>query len=615
MSFASRLASRFGLPALPALGAFLFAAASAGCFSTLCGQSMSEASGSGSQDAGAGGFSSQPSATPSENVARTVAEADIIQLDDEHDLVYAMSRSGHLTIVDAQTPGSLVAKGTIGLSGVPFEMFRRGDTLLVMANGAVDGGGSILPPTNSGAEITIPSATSGALLTAIDAKDPSAPRTMSMFPVAGEIADSRLVGNILYLVTYENGACYQCGSQRTLVTSFDVSDPTSPRRIDEVAFGAQPELAYPSSVWAAPWKRSVFATSERLYVGGSADLYQYDKPEGRIHVLDIHDPSGKIVAGATLDTPGPIMSRWQMDEHDGVFRVVSQHGAGTTQNGTEYPEIDTFTVTSAQTISPLGHLQMRLPRQEGLKTVRFDGTRGYAITFANTDPLFTLDFADPAHPVQRGELVIPGWVFHLEPRGDKLVGLGLDARESSGVLNVSLFDVADMDNPTMIRRLNFGPSQVVGGDQAITQGVMAEDQDRIHKAFRIYQDGLIAVPYSAGSQGFGYGATDSCTSAASGVQLITMTGTTLAKAGFLSVPGNPRRVFRRDSQTMREIIAVSDSNMNAFTIDDVSAPSLAASLRIGTCVPKNAPSPGGGWGGDRWEGPSGDVSMSEDSCF
>ena len=57
---------------------------------------------------------------------------------------------------------------------------------------------------------------------------PDAVRTLATFPVPGQIADSRIVGNVLYLVTYENGSCYGCGTgAQTVVTTFDVADPAA----------------------------------------------------------------------------------------------------------------------------------------------------------------------------------------------------------------------------------------------------------------------------------------------------------------------------------------------------------------------------------------------------
>lgn len=289
-----------------------------------------------------------------------------------------------------------------------------------------------------------------------------------------------------------------------------------------------------------------------------------------------------MVKGAKLGVRGPITSRWQMDEHEGVLRVVSQHGALRTQNGDAYPEIETFRIDSSSSFAPLGHASMSLPRMEALKTVRFDGPRAYAITFAETDPLFTIDLSDAAAPQQRGELVMPGWIFHLEPRGDRLLGLGLDRRDGSGNLNVTLVDVSDLSAPAMLDRVSFGPRYAYS-DQQITSGVLAEDQDRIQKAFRIFSDGLVAVPYSAPSAGG-----DACTSQASGIQLLSFTSASLVRHGVVPIAGNPRRAVRRDSDAMQELIGISDSNVTSFRIDDRDAPSPTADVVIGRCVPRSS---------------------------
>jgi hypothetical protein len=243
-------------------------------------------------------------------------------------------------------------------------------------------------------------------------------------------------------------------------------------------------------------------------------------------------------------------------------------------------------------LARIGHTSMSLPRQEALKTVRFDGARAFAITFAETDPLFTIDLSDPANPAQKGELVMPGWLFHLEPRGDRLLGLGLDRRDSRGALNVSLVDVSDLSNPTMIQRTSFGPTWAYS-DRQITDGVLAEDQDRIQKAFRIFSDGLIAVPYSGytGAYGGGY---DACTANDSGIQLLSWTPSSLTRHATIPLAGNPRRAVRRDSDAMRELIGISDSNVSSYTIDDKDAPARTADVVIGRCVPRTSTAPQGG---------------------
>ena len=57
--------------------------------------------------------------------------------------------------------------------------------------------------------------------------------------------------------------------------------------------------------------------------------------------------------------------------------------------------------------------------------------------------------------MKRGELEIPGWLYHMEPRGDRLVALGFD---ESNHLAVSLFDVSAAESPIMLDRVSIGDS-------------------------------------------------------------------------------------------------------------------------------------------------------------
>lgn len=586
-----RTRTSLSLAALAATAAL--ASGLVGCGRRSCDQALYASPGATNERAGTSSSGGVAGTDPAA-AARAISEADIVQLDYEQNWIYAMSKSGSLAIVDASQPKTLTLKGKGKLVGQPFEMYRRGDVLLTMSNSARRADGSPVPVLSDGAAPPTADPNGGAVISAISVADPAHITSLKDFAVPGEIADSRIVGDVLYLATYENAACYQCGkTARTLITTFDISDATSPKQIDQVGFDA-PQTAGMSLAWSTPWKRSIIATSERLYVGGLA-TGQEQSLEGVIQVLDITDPTGHLRVGAKIATSGPVMSRWQMDESDGVFRVISQVGAGRSGNGEKFPDIDTFRIESTQSIVRVGHTTLTLPRMEGLKTVRFDGPRAYAITFNQTDPLFAIDLSDPANPQQKGELQMPGWMYHLEPRGDRVIGLGLDRTDASGNLNVSLFDVSNMASPKLIKRASFGPSHLYE-DYQITNGVIAEDQDRIQKAFRLFDDGLIVVPYSAhASSG------DTCTGGG-GIQLLEWSRDSLSKRGLVTMDGNARRAIRRDSGKQQELIGVSDSNVTSYSIDLRDAPSKTADVVIGTCVAKSDYPTGGVGVGDNWEG-------------
>lgn len=586
------------------------AAASTGCSSNRCGsddafsRAMNEGPNAGAPSSSSGGYGSSPTPAPSGAAARAIAEADIIQMDGTR--LYAMSKSGSVAIVDVTNPAALTLEGRAQLAGEPFEMYRSGSILLTMSNGAVDQNGVIRAPAKEGeaAPPEVNHDNDSSVITALDVADPTKPSPLVQYVIPGQVADSRLVGKILYVATYETSACFKCGPKpRTMVTSFDVSDPAVPKKVDQAEFVSTAPDVF-NQGWAIAHKRSILATDKRLYVGGHADVPASgtDKTvkEGIVDVLDITDPTGKLTKGAHLLLPGSVLSRWQMDETDGVFRVITQFGAGRTKDGLAMPEIETFTVENASTFTPLGHTTMKLPRQEGLKTVRFDGARAYAITYQNNDPLFTIDFSDPAAPKQRGELEMPGFMFHLEPRGDRLLGLGVDWSDPNGTINVSLFDVADMDAPKMMKRVSFGAKDI-SYDYKIVNYELPEDQDRIQKAFRILKNGLVVVPFS----GTSHSGADQCQNPTGGVQLVQWANDTLERKSLLLVEGNPRRAFEKDEH----IVAVSDSNVSAFTLSSAGTAGKqvkpVSDVVIGKCVPKSTPAPQGGYGGNDYGGPYG----------
>lgn len=531
-----------------------------------------------SSDAG----SSQPT-----DPARKIREADVIQLHDGS--LYALSRSGSISIIDILQPGKLTMLGHAQLPGEPFEMYRRARFLYVMINRAVTADGVDCPP--DGPRSDDPNA--GAMILVLDVRDPAHIVERERVRVPGEIADSRMIGQVLYVASAENAACFNCDERtRTLLTSFDVSRAQL-AVVDQLSFtSSTPQYDYQ---WGQYWKRSIVANDQRLYLSGHSDLAPGEQgDEGLIDVVDITDPAGALRRGARLKVPGALLSGWQLDERDRVLRVVSQRGAGRTGAGIDEPIVQTFRIDDANTFVPLGSMAIRLPQQEGLRAVRFDGERAYAITYRRSDPLFVIDLSDPAKPRQRGELVMPGFIYHIIPQGDRLLGLGVDRRESTGSLNVSLFDVADLDAPRLLSRAAFG-TPYLGEDGAILGSELPEDQQRIGKAFRLLPGGLVVIPFDALEYG------DSCENVGGGVQLVQWSKDTLVRRALLPMPGHPNRAVVRNG----ELFALSESHVRSFSLADLDVAAQSAEVVIGTCTPESVtdPSPphGDGWVDNSYE--------------
>lgn len=492
--------------------------------------------------------------------SRAIAEADIIQL--HGDRLYALSRMSGVNVVDVSDPAQLRLLGsfTDTRDAEPFEMYLREDVALVMFAGwgkyvEVQSAGEDQQPAYAFVQ------TSEVL--ALDVSDPAQITALGSYEIPGGISDSRIVGDVLYVIGYQDGHCWNCdeaGAQTTVV-SLDVADPRAIAQIDALSFRDD------DNSWG--WnRRSVTVTAERMYVAGPE--YGNGGPVGSsIQVVDISDPGGDMTLGATVEAAGEISSRWQMDEHQGVLRVISQPPSWRL---TDPPVIQTFEVISSGEITALGRADMRLPRPEQLQSVRFDGPRAYAITFERTDPLFTIDLSDPATPRQVGELEIPGFVYHMEPRGDRVVGLGFDQANAEGSITVSIFDVSDMAQPSMLDRVNFGGAW----------GHLPEDQDRIHKVFRVLDEhGLILVPHT------GYdGAQGECDRGSNGaVQLVDFSSDDLTLRGSLPSRGEARRAFLADEH----VFTVNDQQVESFDIADRAAPTLRGSLALARHVTRALP--------------------------
>jgi uncharacterized secreted protein with C-terminal beta-propeller domain len=510
--------------------------------SHVAGESNGGAAGGGapgsSESADAGSATRDDSATGGDLAARAIAEADLIQR--EGDTLYALSAYAGLSIVDISNPKALVLKGNYRSNATPFEMYLREGVAYIMYNNY--GRYSFDEAVNAWTY------RSSSHITALDVSDPAAITPIGEHEVPGSISDSRLVGDVLYLVTYENGYCWDCKQNpNTRVASFDVKDPAHFDKIDELRF-EETSRSY--------GQRSISVTTQRIYVGGPT----WENRDSNIQVVDIADPAGDLQLGADIPLHGSVQSRWQMDEFQGVLRVISQPTAWRTNDP---PHVQTFRVESSAKVTKLADLPVRLPRPENLQSVRFDGLRGYAITFQQTDPLFTFDLSDPAHPKQVGELEIPGFVYHMEPRGDRLYALGFDRGNKDGSLHASIFDVSKLEEPRMISRVNFG------GDW----GSFAEDQDRLHKAFNILpEEELIMVPFSGGS----YDESRCHYSYNSGIQLIDLKDDTLTLRGVAPQVGSARRAFLHRSH----LFGITDNALSVFDIADRDQPASVEELEV-----------------------------------
>jgi beta propeller domain-containing protein len=128
---------------------------------------------------------------------------------------------------------------------------------------------------------------------------------------------------------------------------------------------------------------------------------------------------------------------------------------------------------------------------ERIFSARFEGPRGYVVTFRQIDPLFTLDLSDPARPRAVGELKIPGFSTYLHPLdADHLLAIGrevVDRPQGPVVAGLALqvFDVSDLADPRLVHK------HVLGAAGSSSDALYD------HKAFNYFAArATLGIPYS-----------------------------------------------------------------------------------------------------------------------
>ncbi|MBI5277253.1 MAG: beta-propeller domain-containing protein [Burkholderiales bacterium] len=263
--------------------------------------------------------------------------------------------------------------------------------------------------------------------------------------------------------------------QLTTITAIDLASPTLERKTRCIVGDGTTLYMSPTSVYLATsrtvWFASVMADSI-LPQEVTTDIHKF-----ALQGLDVdYRGSGEIAGHLGWDTE---KMPYRMSEHDGDLRVVGFTGstgwgfatqvAGTTAQPQQQPSPATLTILredaaqqklvkvaslpNAQRPAPLGR------EGEQVYAVHFAGPRAYVVTFRRTDPLYVLDLSNPSDPRVRGELTVPGFSDYLYPvAGGRLLGIGRAANASGVVqgLQVSLFDVADPDEPRLLASRELG---------------------------------------------------------------------------------------------------------------------------------------------------------------
>ncbi|MCF7730788.1 MAG: beta-propeller domain-containing protein [Akkermansiaceae bacterium] len=371
------------------------------------------------------------------------------------------------------------------------------------------------------------------------------------FPVPGYILESRMVGNILYVVSRKSwqesfvdpdAVTHVTWRSGLAITKIDLSDPAKPLAAPPLTLAGDPQYNY--------WGAQVQATSKALLIATTAYDSLRQQSVSTLHVVDISEPASPPIVTHHLAVQGQIINKFNMNLQGSLLTAVSQVWRGS-PNRQRFASVETFDLSRS---SPrLAALEFA--SNESITATRFVGDLLYVVTFLRVDPLFVISLADPARPTLLSELVVPGFSTYLAPLGeDSLISIGVEGPQ----IAVSWFDVSDPTAPSLASRVLIGAED----------GWSWTEANWDEKALGFFpDDNLLLVPFQGSVPGAGW---------MSGVQLVELGDHKLVERGSFEHEFQARRARVLDGA----VVSISGRSLKSLDITDRDHPRLLAELSL-----------------------------------
>lgn len=502
--------------------------------------------------------------TGTNNQVEKVDEADFVKFNGKH--IYQLY-NGALKILKAWPANELNQIASLAIQGQPREMLINDSNAVILA-------------------------ANGQNLKAIvvDITQPAQPRVLTEFEIPGQYRTARLIGDTLRIVNQDYNSFMTMwnttavanvngwlqdevvahklnikpttqmlnGTSRTLDVMKDCKNVYVPKNVAPqvltriVSIDLKAKKYDESMAFIQP--ETVYASENAIYLAQSGYTQNRGASVQRtaIHKFALtQGQSARYQASGIVN--GQLVNQFAMDEHKGNLRVATngteRKGAGFWGGSSQWQQVSRVQVLAVQgqKLQSIGQTP-DLAKGERLYSARFDGDKGYVVTFRQVDPLFTIDLKNPHRPRVVGELKVPGFstYIHMLDR-THLLTIGQDADVKTGRtrgLKLSVFDVSDFARPREVKNLIF-------------KSDVSSESSYEHKAFSFYgQKGVLAIPAQQGSS---YGPSRSS------LLLFQVTTSIIKAAGEVSMTGlqSARRSFFADGF----VYAIGEKGVRTAAID------------------------------------------------
>ena len=294
--------------------------------------------------------------------------------------------------------------------------------------------------------------------------------------VEGEYADSRKVGDFVYLFTNKgilyNETTYKGDKEKIIPL---VNDKKIPSGCIYVQNHANSEFIAVSVNVKKPTEivdqMMVMNASVNVYMGTDAIyLYstEYKKEKAYTNITKFQYNDGYMSGVASKTIKGEITDVFAISESNNILRVLTTEWDEQSKNRL-YMLDDKMQI--------LGKLS-GIADGEEIYAARYIGNIAYFITYHNTDPLFAVDISDPETPKVIGELKITGFSDYLHPYGkDKILGIGYETDAVTGEqlgVKLTMFDISNPEKLKVIDTLHIDGDYCSAADDYKTALVDSE---------------------------------------------------------------------------------------------------------------------------------------------
>lgn len=312
-----------------------------------------------------------------------------------------------------------------------------------------------------------------------DISDRANPVLFSEFSQDGYYNTSRLIGDVMYLVSnkgsyyiYRNSIGDFFASKDDFIPCIEVDGVSSQIPAENICVIGEPSGSQFTVVSAIDIKSgqpvntlSILGETHTVYCS-SKNLYltrEHYNGKDLLTVTKIALNGGEFDITAQGEVKGHLLNQFSLDEYNGNLRLAVTNYIEKEEDGTWVYNTENAVYVLNENLELIGSVD-GLARGERIYSARFMGEKIYMVTFKETDPLFVIDASDPTTPKVLGELKIPGFSNYLHPFGeDMLIGFGEDIEFNEEFnstkrkgLKLSLFDVSDPTNPIEVDTVTFG---------------------------------------------------------------------------------------------------------------------------------------------------------------